>query len=356
MEVLEVTLAQLFQLIGLKRTFCVIHYPQWERRRNFDQHQNLIYSEVFLPVLKQLGFQLKVFLSPIVGSDIAEDYVINQIGALNLPYLELYSQGVKVNAWELENTPNPLFWLHQLKEEAPGLPQNLLDGIFQRNIYDHSRAIKVYVSGEKSSVGKSTVCLAILASLIERGVPPEFLAYIKPVTQCELEQPITQYCRLKGIENVSVGPVVFYQGFTRSYLQKETESSAELLAKAVNAVDAISIGKKFVLIDGVGYPSVGSICNISNGHVAQALNVPVLLVGKSGVGDAVDSYNLNSIFFESFQVPVLGGIFNKFELDGFYGLALCKESITMYFRQYKPNQMPYGFFPKLSFQLSKYNE
>jgi hypothetical protein len=45
--------------------------------------------------------------------------------------------------------------------------------------------------------------------------------------------------------------------------------------------------------------------------VAQALNSPVLLIGKPGVGDAVDSYNLNRIFFESFGVRVLGGIFNK---------------------------------------------
>jgi len=58
-------------------------------------------------------------------------------------------------------------------------------------------------------------------------------------------------------------------------------------------VENVSRGKAFTLIDGVGYPSVGSICGISNAHVAQRLGVPVLLVGKSGVGDAVDAHNLN---------------------------------------------------------------
>jgi cobyrinic acid a,c-diamide synthase len=103
-----------------------------------------------------------------------------------------------------------------------------------------------------------------------------------------------------------------------------------------------------VIVDGVGYPSVGSICNVSNGHVARALRAPVLLVGKSGVGDAVDSFNLNAAYFESFGVQVLGGIFNKISLDGFYNVQACKEAVTSYFRQFKSWQMPYGFVPIMS--------
>lgn len=61
-----------------------------------------------------------------------------------------------------------------------------------------------------------------------------------------------------------------------------------------------SIGKRVVIVDGVGYPSVGSICNLSNAHIAQALGSPVLLIGKSGVGDAVDSFNINAKYFESY--------------------------------------------------------
>ena len=62
----------------------------------------------------------------------------------------------------------------------------------------------------------------------------------------------------------------------------------------------VSFRKRIVIIDGVGYPSVGSICNLSNADIAQALNAPVLLVGKAGVGDAVDSFNLSARFFESY--------------------------------------------------------
>lgn len=82
---------------------------------------------------------------------------------------------------------------------------------------------------------------------------------------------------------------------------------------------------QIVVVDGVGYPAVGSICGVSNGDVALALQAPVLLVGKSGVGDAVDSFNLNACFFESRGVRVLGGVFNRISTSGFYSLERCRE-------------------------------
>jgi hypothetical protein len=77
----------------------------------------------------------------------------------------------------------------------------------------------------------------------------------------------------------------------------------------------ISIGKRFVIVDGVGYPSVGSICNLSNAHIAQALGSPVLLIGKPGVGDAVDSFNINAKYFESY-----GSLKFAFNVFNMYGL------------------------------------
>ena len=79
----------------------------------------------------------------------------------------------------------------------------------------------------------------------------------------------------------------------------------------------------------------------------------MILVGKAGVGDAIDSHNLNSTYFESHGVKVLGAIFNKQSLDGFYSLDACKESITSYFDQYKSYQKSYGFIPLLSLKTAE---
>ena len=42
-----------------------------------------------------------------------------------------------------------------------------------------SEALILFVAGDKSSVGKSSICLAILASLVRLGTDPSLIAYIK---------------------------------------------------------------------------------------------------------------------------------------------------------------------------------
>ena len=107
-----------------------------------------------------------------------------------------------------------------------------------------------------------------------------------------------------------------------------------------------------MLIDGVGYPSVGSICGISNAQVASFLNACVLLVGRSGVGDAVDSYNLNATYFRANNVPILGIVFNKLPSRGFYSLKNCKVAVNQYFENRK-EKLPFGFVPDVKPLLEK---
>lgn len=208
--------------------------------------------------------------------------------------------------------------------------------------------VRVFVSGDRSQVGKSTVCLGLVGSLLHLGYKPSEVGYIKPATQCEQPQLIAKFCQQHGIACCDIGPILFYSGFTREFLKGATDSSAELLAKAKAKVDEIGRGKKVVVVDGVGYPAVGSICGVSNADVASTIEAPVVLVGKKGVGDAVDSFNLNACFFESKGVKVLGAIFNQLPPDGFYSLEKCRESVTEYFTQYQPDKAVYGFIPELA--------
>jgi hypothetical protein len=154
-----------------------------------------------------------------------------------------------------------------------------------------------------------------------------------------------KFCESKGIACEGVGPIVYYSGFTRAFLNGETENREELISKAVSAVENISRGKQVVIIDGVGYPAVGSICGLSNADLASALGAGVVFVGKKGVGDAVDSYNLCTTYFAKFGVPVLGALFNRLPADGYYSLENCKSAITKYFEQNEG--LVFGFLPEL---------
>jgi hypothetical protein len=223
--------------------------------------------------------------------------------------------------------------------------------------------IRIFIAGDRSQVGKSSVCLGILGTLLRLNYPASSLAYIKPATQCEQAQLVSEYCKEKGIDACPVGPIVYYRGFTRAYLNNETESSESLLQKVTLEVDKIAKDKSVVVIDGVGYPAVGSITNTDNAKVARASGYPtnnedggprrpaaVLIVGKSGVGDAVDSYNLNATYFRSQHVPVLGAVFNRLPLDGYYSIANCKRAVSTYFEQnlnLHGHEKVFGFIPEV---------
>jgi len=123
--------------------------------------------------------------------------------------------------------------------------------------------------------------------------------------------------------------------------------SETLLQSAKKAVDEMcGPQKKFCLIDGVGYPAVGSITGTSNGEVASACGASVLLVGGKGVGDAVDTFNLNATYFSSRSVPVIGAIFNRLPSSGYYSLENCKNAVTSYFEQYGEGRSVFGFVPE----------
>jgi len=199
---------------------------------------------------------------------------------------------------------------------------------------DHPLRLMV-VGAAGSGAGKSTVCLSILANLLETGrYQPEDIAYIKPCTQGIQPTLVAKWCQTNGVPYRHVGPVVFFRGFTKAFLEgslnQEDYVNPEVLNEMVtaetgngeaqqlfedpslfrelytrtlrkwikDAVDEISANKKFVLIDGVGYPGVGSICGVCNGTVARVCKANVLILGKAGLGDCIDSWNVARTYME----------------------------------------------------------
>jgi len=210
--------------------------------------------------------------------------------------------------------------------------------------------IRLFVAGAVTHVGKTTVCLSILAALRKAGLKACELAYIKPATQCEAPDLLSKWCMAEGIEYVSGenAPLVFYQGFTRSFLSGEQGSSADWLRKISLRVDSLCEGRRVVVVDGVGFPAVGSIVGVDNADVAKAVRAPVVLVCKSGVGAAIDSFSLNCAYFVAKGVPVLGAIFNLGDRDGFNAWNTCAENIELWFSRVEGRRERfYGVVPVL---------
>ena len=114
----------------------------------------------------------------------------------------------------------------------------------------------------------------------------------KPATQCEAPDLLQAWCSAHGVQHVegAAAPLVFFKGFTRDFLAGNQGTSQEWIAAIAAAVDAVAFGKAFLI---VGFPAVGSVVGVSNVEVAKASRAPVVVVGKSGVGGAIDAYTLN---------------------------------------------------------------
>ena len=214
----------------------------------------------------------------------------------------------------------------------------------------------LYVSGDQSGIGKSSIIIAILHLLTTRlHVPPSQLAYIKPATQCQDITTTAKYCQHSGIQHVDLGPVIFYSGYTQQVIDHTApDTLAQRHNSIVVATHKLAQGKRFVLVDGVGYPAVGSVCGVSNATVARLLNAPVLLVSRPGIGNAIDATAYMHAFFLYHRAAVLGVLFNKLPVDGADSTALTTHSYerskhytTLYFSTYTPHLSVYGHLPLL---------
>jgi dethiobiotin synthetase len=197
--------------------------------------------------------------------------------------------------------------------------------------------------GSESGAGKSTVCLGILAQLLLSGLTPNQLAYIKPVTQCITKQTVALFCDQTKIPYIDIGNLVFKKGFSRDFIDGMTKRSDELMADVLASILSIGKGKEVVIIDGVGYPSVGSVVGVSNVDVALSLPCKVIFVGMPGIGAAIDNTVLCVAFMQYKGLTNIGIIYNKIPLSAF---AEIKKYVTKRLPELLPEITLLGFIGK----------
>ena len=203
----------------------------------------------------------------------------------------------------------------------------------------------IHVLGTSSGVGKSSLCLGLLAWLLKHGVPAEELAYIKPMTQCVDKQPVALFCENHGIACQATGPVIFSKGFTREFLAGQTPGQDNLLDEILTAIDAIASDKRFVFVDGVGHPAVGSTIGLSNATLSNALgDCKILLVAQPGIGAAIDSLTLCLTFLRANGITKVGVLFNKVPHSLTPEMSAYVEPAV---RTLFPDIRIYGFVPEL---------
>lgn len=222
-----------------------------------------------------------------------------------------------------------------------------------KNIKNGTKPVYLYIAGDRSNVGKSSVCGAIIQSLVDENIlKTSEIGYIKPATQCISATNVSRYCLSNNIDCNPIGPIVFKKGYTSQVIDGKHKSKQDRMNLIKAAIEKIGINKKLVIIDGVGYVSVGSVTNIDNVDVAKLMNAYTILIVRSGIGDSIDTTNLLTSYYKAkdidyYRNKFLGVIYNFKEKNKSHSIESCKNYVSKYFNSNEPNLKLLGWIPPL---------
>ncbi len=175
----------------------------------------------------------------------------------------------------------------------------------------------IFVAATGQNVGKTTICLGLIAALKKRF--PK-LGFMKPIGQ---QHEKVDGCLLVDKDVVlfkehfhlparyeDMSPVIFPRGFTRNYLDGKIDSS-DLEEKILTSFARISGGNDFTIVEGTGHVGVGSIVTKSNAAVAASLGLDMIIIARGGLGSAIDELALNKSLCDAHNVKIAGVILNR---------------------------------------------
>ncbi len=179
----------------------------------------------------------------------------------------------------------------------------------------------VYIGATGQNVGKTTLCLGIIAAMKKRF---SSVGFIKPVGQ--------QHLKVNASTNVDkdvilfkqhfhlpedwehMSPVIIPSGFTRSYLDGAV-NERDLEEQIQKAFLKISRQNPYTVVEGTGHIGVGSIINLSNARIASLLGLDMVIIASGGLGMAFDELALNIEMCKSYGVNIRGIILNRVRDD-----------------------------------------
>lgn len=182
---------------------------------------------------------------------------------------------------------------------------------------ENTETPRLFVAATRQNDGKTTTCLGLFAALQQTL---SRVGYIKPIGQRFvhfkdhlIDEDTVLFDRTYDIRTPiqSMSPVAIDSTFTRRYLDDPGTMHPVLIDKVLRAFDRSAYEKDVIIIEGSGHAGVGSICDLSNAHVARLLGAKAIIVARGGIGKPVDELALNKSLFDKFGVDVIGAILNK---------------------------------------------
>lgn len=175
----------------------------------------------------------------------------------------------------------------------------------------------VFIAATGQHVGKTTICLGVLASLLKKH---STIGFIKPVGQqhvkisqdLNVDKDVVLFKEYFNLDTPyeMMSPVIIPPGFTRLHLDQKI-TTAPLLEKIKSSYHEIASSHPYTIVEGTGHIGVGSIVDLSNARVASELGLEMVIIASGGLGSAFDELAINLALAKQYGVRVRGIILNK---------------------------------------------
>ena len=107
-----------------------------------------------------------------------------------------------------------------------------------------------------------------------------------------------------------MSPFILQQGDTRRIMDGVL-SREDISRQMFDAIAELDAKNDFLVIEGAGHTGVGTLFGCNNARIARETGAPVLMVTGGGLGNVVDSAQMNLALFQKEQAQVKAILVNK---------------------------------------------
>jgi BioD-like phosphotransacetylase family protein len=168
---------------------------------------------------------------------------------------------------------------------------------------------KIFIGATGQHCGKTTISLSLMHLARKKYGRVGFMKPIGPkwveFNGTIVDKDAAMFSCVFGMEEdvALMSPVTLAPGTTRRFLDGKIDSAAPRRAIR-SACDELEKKYDFLIIEGAGHGGVGSVVGMNNARIAAELNAPVLLVTGGGIGNVIDSVELNLALYQREKADV----------------------------------------------------
>ena len=179
---------------------------------------------------------------------------------------------------------------------------------------------KIFIAATGQHCGKTTISVSLMHLARKKYARVGFMKPIGP--KCvtfngrTMDKDAALLAKIYGLEEdaVHMSPVVLGKGSTKRFLDGHVPLDEPLQAIR-RACAELERKNEFLIIEGAGHGGVGSVIGLNNARVAKEVGAPVIMVTGGGIGNVIDSVELNLALFEREGAAVPMVLINKLFAD-----------------------------------------